>query len=153
MPSGKRSNILDGDDGIGMRSMLEHKFLIFGFICFITGSMIGNWDASVIVIFPVFQGEGPRSMIGGLLIMAGFICMFLWFGRERRYPHRTKRGHRTRDDRSVGNDHRTSRTSGVVFIGPIPIVWGTERPPFWLLLLIGLLIFIIMIVAASYIYR
>lgn len=80
----------------------------------------GQMGAGVFLIVPFFYGTGVAAALGMLLLMAG---LMLW----------TLSAFRGLVDGAgtfvppSGDARRSTRSGGVVLLGPIPLVWGSDH--------------------------
>ena len=117
--------------------------ILTGFIL-ITISMIqGESSSGVIIIFPFFYGSGILSFSGILCIILGFFMYtFSQFENLSRYDEYNKIGHK--DIHYQTNIKKKIKGGGVVFIGPIPIIFGSDSK---ITIFIAIFALIIMIIA------
>ena len=112
------------------------------------GAETASW---AIIIPPIFIGSGWPFSIGTLLIFIGFILMYIgFFSRafrlmeedEYEEPPRTQRTVKKTKGKPTSTKaykqpiadqyysvrpRSTFKTGGVLFIGPIPILWGSDK--------------------------
>jgi uncharacterized protein (TIGR00304 family) len=103
------------------------------------GVAVGDLNVALVVVFPVVYGTGPVGFVGIALLM---LTVFLWFAgtaraavdaaretpwtRDAHAPPVSSRG----DERGSSWDEepgRRTRGGGVIMLGPIPIVFGTDK--------------------------
>lgn len=96
---------------MNFKKVLPVVLFLLGIV--LLGVAVANGDAKIgfFLIIPVVYGSGVFSFLGMLCLMAG---IFLYFY-TRSQPVHSSRGGYTR-----------SRSSGVILIGPIPIIWGSD---------------------------
>ncbi len=151
-----------------------NKALILSIICFIIGIIFlglgisqGQGKVYWVIFIPVFEGTGVFSLIGILLMIVGIVLLMISFSggtiewvdfqdedEEMKGDHRdSQKQYRPRDDmRSTGYPRQKPhiRTGGVIFIGPIPIIWGSDKKIAYIMAVVALIIaiaFVIMILA------
>jgi uncharacterized protein (TIGR00304 family) len=114
-------------------------FLIAASIAFfIVGAFLGNVEIYLFLVFPIIKLNGIFGLIGILLLILGILLFF--FSNFSNYQQGRISGiEREREKVSVSKDW-----GGIVFIGPVPIVFGNsstrKRFPRWrYLLLIGII--------------
>ncbi|MBN1390430.1 MAG: DUF131 domain-containing protein [Candidatus Thermoplasmatota archaeon] len=111
----------------------------------------GDIEVYLFLIFPVFKVSGTLGTLSILLLIAGSLALFISFlGGNFREHHGplsgSKDGMRDRKDRqNKGNN----RWGGVVFLGPIPLVFGDAEirrslPSWWVLLILGIVLMFIL---------
>jgi len=120
--------------------ILSLIFLIVGIAFFSLGFLYGDVQAGVFVIFPFVAGSGLYAFIGFIFI---FIAILLFiFG----FPT-TIESNDFRSDEQVNTIKKTSiKGGGVVLIGPIPIVFGSN----WKIAVILMILSIILILVAFF---
>ncbi len=93
------------------------------------GASTGDVRAGFFFIVPFISGTGLVPLAAMLLLLAAFV---LWsLGSMRAWQHEAapemdNAERLRRADSSEGRGART-RSGGVVLLGPIPIVWGSDR--------------------------
>ena len=118
--------------------------LILGVVFFAMGYLSGDVETGVFFIFPFISGSGIHSFLGFIFILIA-ILLFI-FGSAGRYVS---------DDivDSYGEPAQPKKTSvkggGVVLIGPIPIVFGSN----WKIALVMMILAIIIILVAFFAFR
>lgn len=100
----------------------------------------GRADVGLLVLVPFVVGSGPLPLLGTLLVFAGLVGWTFSMATPTR---------RVQDpasaDPSQGDDGDV-RAGGVIMLGPIPIVLGTDRRTALLAALGGLLVLLGVIV-------
>lgn len=122
-----------------------NKFQILSFICFllgisffVLGFLYGDVDAGIFIIFPYISGSGIYSLLGFLFIFISILVFFFGF-----------LGNFQQQDIETGNkilepSKKTSiKGGGVVLIGPIPIVFGSNWKITVLLMVLTIIIILI----------
>lgn len=103
----------------------------------------GEAEVALFLIFPVIYGSGVLSVIGIFMIFGSFLLFF--FLPLRRSPE----GKERREEWEKQETRSGSKFGGVVFIGPIPIVFGKDKSITKVMLYIGLIIALILLVVYS----
>lgn len=111
--------------------------LLGGVACLAIAASQGDVRVGLFLIVPYVYGQGLLPFLGSLLLMA---AAFLWFAGSVSDMTRGGQTHgRTYDyippDSNGGaapypgerRVERRSKSGGVVLLGPIPIVWGSDR--------------------------
>ncbi len=120
--------------------------LFLGFLLVIMSVLTGEADIALVFIFPVVYGAGIYLALGIFLIILSF-PLFIFIGGYGRteYPDNHKKdGQLPTDAQKSGSEY-----GGVIFIGPIPIVFGKNKSTTKKMMYLGLLIALIL--AAIYI--
>ncbi|NPA74580.1 MAG: DUF131 domain-containing protein [Euryarchaeota archaeon] len=108
-----------------MRNLLALSAILFisGIAIIIISALSGNGGFALVLIFPVFYTSGPLGALGMLMILAGIFLFFLApFAGTEMHPPSTPppEPHHTTEKKKVNY-------GGVILIGPIPIVFGSDR--------------------------
>ena len=116
----------------------------------VLGLALSRGEASLylVVVVPVITGTGPLAVLGIVLIFAGFFATFLlWPAREIPAPPKDEavpmRG-------AAPRPVPPRRWGGVVFLGPFPIVFGSDPRMARAMLLIGIVLFLALLVLTIY---
>lgn len=103
---------------------------------------LGQAEVGLFVVFPFLVGHGPVALAGMVLLFAGFVALFFafavgppaWPGDRGGWgpvhgPGRSREAAERGPEQPPEGDRSASRAEGggVVLIGPIPIVFGTDR--------------------------
>ena len=142
---------------------------IAGVFLLILGGSQGQGKVYWIIFFPVFEGTGIFSIVGILLVMLGiFFFMFSLaagsfelvgfgglgglgglegfedFDPDHNHDHdRPLRKHRTpasAQHRPVQKPKTSIKSGGVIFIGPIPIIWGSDKKTGYIMAIVALVL-------------
>ncbi len=90
---------------------------------------LGQLAVSILVVFPLVSGRGPWALLAMALFFAAFITYAsAAFARrpdmmEQGAPEDAREGI---DSEAYSRSARKNQSSGIVLIGPIPIVWGKD---------------------------
>ena len=108
-------------------------------ITMIAGVLTGQLGLAVVFIFPVLYGSGPFAVIAVILIFAAFVALLsllMAFPEYRNsetsdfFKHQNVSTVQPPDQEEFsGNEvtpRRTGRLGGVIFIGPVPIIFGSD---------------------------
>lgn len=91
------------------------------------GVGLGQLHIGFILIIPVIYGSGPVAILAALFVFASFLLFAFsgMHGMEGEAPTYTQREFEsTREETHSG---RKGKFGGVIFIGPIPIIFGSDR--------------------------
>ncbi|MEF8879453.1 MAG: DUF131 domain-containing protein [Candidatus Thermoplasmatota archaeon] len=118
--------------------LLSLIFFICGIGFFIWGIIEGDVEAGFFVIFPFVKGSGLYSL-------AGFICIFLSIVL---FMMSFIQGYKTipTSDEDFKNSEKTKSSfkgGGLIMIGPIPIVFGSNWKIAVFLMVLGLVIMLV----------
>ena len=100
----------------------------------------GEGTASVVLFIPVFHGSGLFAFFGVLCIMAAIILVFLGFAAHASEPEGFE-GQQARHQTGP-KTQRTIKGGGVVLIGPIPIIFGSDAKTAAILIILALVLII-----------
>ncbi len=123
--------------------LLGPVLIAAGIVGLILGYLQGEASLSLFVIFPVITATGGWSALGILLVIAGFFALFFtwpaWTVAEPVPPSSQATG-----PVSGGGTRESSsrRWGGVVFLGPIPVVFGSDAKVAKWMILAGVLLFV-----------
>jgi uncharacterized protein (TIGR00304 family) len=92
----------------------------------------------LVLFIPVIVGTGPLGFLGIILVFAGFLLTFLlWPARFAEDP-----GNRDALPTSREGAAPTRRWGGVLFLGPIPVIFGSDPRITRTMLLVGIVLFL-----------
>ena len=102
----------------------------------------GEGNVYLVLVIPVIVATGPLAFLGILLIFAGFLLTFwLWPFRSTVEPHGSEVG-----PTSPEGPPPARRWGGVLFLGPFPVVFGSDSRMTRTMLLVGALLFLALLV-------
>jgi len=103
----------------------------------------GEATLYLVLVIPVITGTGPLALLGIVLIFLGFMGSFLFL--PVLGPSSPPRD--VRDVSRVPPEADTGRRwGGVVFLGPFPIVFGSDPRITRIMFLLGLVLFVALLV-------
>ena len=85
----------------------------------------GEADVSLVVVFPVISGSGPLFLIGVALVVTGILSGFMLIAATT-YSPVPGPGDSSWGDAGDGTGEKRSKYGGIVLIGPVPIVFGSN---------------------------
>jgi uncharacterized protein (TIGR00304 family) len=118
--------------------------LILGIVFFAFGILSGNVDAGVVVIIPFLAGSGVYAFLGFIFVFFAILLFMFSFTSSVKL-----------DNFQDGlNEQQSSRKTlikggGVVLIGPIPIVFGSN----WKIAIVLMILAIIIIIITFLFFR
>lgn len=114
--------------------------LFAGAAFLLAGYLRGEATLSLFVIFPVITATGAWSALGILLLIAGFFAFFLTWPTPAPAEIEPPRNP---DPSSPAAPHTpTRRWGGVIFLGPFPLVFGSDMKVARWMLIAGVLLFV-----------
>ncbi len=118
--------------------------LIVGLAVLAFGFLQGEATFSLIVIFPLVTATGPWSVLGIVLMIAGFFLSFLGMAA----PVESQPLPPPEPAPATGAPPQPAarRWGGVVFLGPVPIVFGSDPKMARWMLLVGIALFVGLVV-------
>ncbi len=127
--------------------LLGPVLIAAGIVSLVVGYFQGEASLSLFVIFPVITATGGWSALGILLVIAGFFALFFtwpaWTVAEPISPSSQDTGP-AGGGAAPGSSGR--RWGGVVFLGPIPVVFGSDAKVAKWMILVGVLLFVGLVV-------
>lgn len=104
-----------------------------GFALIGLGILLGEGTIGIFLVFPYVAGSGIFMLVGILFILASFFVQFLSFFSVEGKPRR--------------NEEKSRNVEGgaIIFIGPIPIVLGSNRMALMLLVIAMALLLIFLL--------
>jgi len=122
-----------------------NKVHILSFICFITGIFFfalgflsGDIQAGIIVVIPFLSGSGFYAFIGFIFLFLAIILFMFGFTIGSEVINEF--------DENQPKKKSSIKTGGVILIGPIPIIFGSN----WKIALVLMLVSIILIIVAFF---
>lgn len=115
--------------------------LFLGIVTIALALARGEASVYLVLVIPVIVGTGPLAFLGIFLVFAGFLLTFLL------WPLRA-------DIESEGRVLSVSpeapppprRWGGVLFLGPIPVIFGSDPRMTRTMLLVGVVLFVALVV-------
>ena len=126
------------------KTYLPLIFLILGFALIILAAFRGEANIALLFIFPIIYGSSILMFLGIILIFISFLLFF--FIPFRKIPKREKYERMG----GIGEEKRETEYGGVIFIGPIPIVFGKDKDITQKMLYLALIIALILVVLYAY---
>lgn len=113
--------------------------LIAGLVTLALAVARGEASLYLIVVIPAVVGTGPLAFLGILLVFAGFfLTFFLWsVGAPLPAPEPVEAPAFTPPEAPPAR-----RWGGVVFLGPIPLVFGSDPQMTRMMLVLGAILFL-----------
>jgi len=125
--------------GKGSKHMKLNRFLVIAILLLISGIVLlgysvaaGESSVGVFIVFPVLIGTGIWAFLGMMCVMGALLFGFMGFGA--RFAgfgefNSSEPGQRQGQDQDQSPRQRTGHAvkgGGVVLIGPIPIIFGSD---------------------------
>ncbi len=112
-----------------MENKLPIILFIFGIACIIIDFLRGEARAGVFVIFPFIFSTGFLSLIGILFIFLSIILSVFSF------------------KENIIRENYKEKKGGIIFFGPIPIIFSKDFDLIWILIIISIFFFIMLLLA------
>ncbi len=126
--------------------LLGPFLFVAGLVSLAWGFLSGQATLSLFVIFPVVTATGPWSILGiGLIIVGAFVFFLTWSAPFERAPPATV-APSSSPPSSEPPVAGTRRWGGVVFLGPFPVVFGSDAKVTQWMLLLGVALFVALLV-------
>ena len=121
---------------------------VAGVASLVMGFLQNEATLSLFVIFPVITATGGWSMAGILLMIAGFFVFFMtWFAPAELRPVSSNRAPVSPEAGALPpSPPNPRRWGGVVFLGPVPVVFGSDPKLTRWMLILGALLFVALLV-------
>jgi uncharacterized protein (TIGR00304 family) len=128
-----------------------NKFHFLSLLCFIAGISFfllgflhGDVESGFFIIFPFISGSGIYAAIGFILIFIAILAFMFGFTSSYEPYESTDENHEDKPRKKT-----SVKGGGVVLIGPIPIVFGSN----WKIAAIMMIIAIILILVSCFFFR
>ncbi len=128
--------------------LLGPVLFIVGAVVLAVGVLQGEATLSLFVIFPVVTATGAWGFLGILLMIAGVFLLFLTWGvaPASAYEAAPIATPAPPPPSVAPPSEPRRRWGGVVFLGPIPVVFGSDQKITKWMLLVAVLLFVALIV-------
>ena len=113
--------------------VLSFFCLFIGMVFFALGFLIGDVEGGIIVIFPFIAGTGIYALLGFIFFMLAFFLLIYSFKTDITGFDEIK-------DENIQDKKTSIKGGGVVLIGPIPIVFGSNWKIALLLMIVATII-------------
>lgn len=129
------------------RILLSMMLFFIGFCLIIISIFTGGGKVFLLFFIPVFYGMGILALIGVICIMFGMVMLFYSFMFS--IPEQVKTI--TLEDIDTHFEtEKKNKFGGVIFIGPIPIIFGSDKNTMYIMLISALLFFMMIILLYLY---
>lgn len=133
-------------------SILSLIFFLSAFGCFFLAFLEGNLHVGILFIVPFIIGSGMWSVLGVGFLILSFIFFTYRSFKNIHLPSNSESPYSDYSNLGKPSRHVKGKVSGIIFIGPIPLVFGQDLKSMLLLLILGVIIFIILIVVFSHVF-
>lgn len=124
------------------RSLVGPSLLAIGIGLLAAAFLRGEATLSLVLVIPVVTATGGLSFAAILLIVAGFFLTFLFLPFQVKGPPLITERVSPESPPSVDAAPVGRRWGGLVFLGPIPIVFGSDQRVTRLMLILGIVLFL-----------
>ena len=119
--------------------LLGPAIVLVGLLVLAVAVQRGEASVYLVIIVPVVAGSGPIAFLAILLVFVGFFLTFLlWPSRLAAPSEQALESVQLPTDMAKG----PRRWGGVVFLGPIPLVFGSDPRMTRAMLLVGVILFL-----------
>jgi len=125
--------------------------ILISFVLFLVGVLLGDVELFLFLVFPIIKISGVFGVLSFLSFLSGLVLFFIYMairsGDVNGFdPEERKEDKGPRKKTTPG---ASTRWGGVVFIGPVPLVFGDKGtrdafPKWWVLLLIGMFLMLLL---------
>jgi len=135
-----------------MKSRMWVPIAVFlaGVACIVVAAATGEAQVQLLIIFPLISGTSWLFILGVMLIIASFVLGFVFAApamtEEDQASPRTP-GVRHPED-AQQEPRRKARYGGVVLIGPVPIVFGSDRNVALIMLVLAIVLIVVVLAIA-----
>lgn len=138
-----------------MRLMKKLKWtalglIVFGAVLLAVAVPLGDGTFSIWLIVPVYTATGAIAFVGGLMVFLGVVVGIIYFFKAYAVqpyepaPGRSRAPASKEGSAPGGKGGMTPpvkpKHGGVVFLGPIPLVWGSSSKMALIAIIIGIII-------------
>jgi uncharacterized protein (TIGR00304 family) len=102
----------------------------------------GEASVYLVLVIPIIVGTGPLAFLGIFLVFAGFLLTFLLWPLR---PNLESEGQGVLPVAREGPPP-ARRWGGVLFLGPIPVIFGSDPRMTRTMLLVGVVLFVALVV-------
>lgn len=135
-----------------------NRFFIMALLLAVSGIILlgysaasGEGSAGVVLFIPFFSGSGIFSFLGALCIMAAIFMGFIGFAASQAGFEDSQNNPEKRPGQSSQSGPRKSvKGGGVVMIGPIPIIFGSDSKTAMVLVVLAIVLMITVMVFMFY---
>jgi len=114
---------------------------VSGIACIAAAAVGGEADVRLFLIFPVFSGSSWLFILGTLLIVLSFFAGFAMIAIGGTEADRSQPG--SVEPRPPAATQRRTTYGGVVLVGPIPIVFASNKRMAIFMLIVGIALAIV----------
>ena len=118
-------------------------FLLAGLVALAVAVARNEASVALVFVVPVVIGSGPLAFLGVLLIFLGCFLTFLSWSAG---PLPPMPGPAEAPSGAPPEPTRSRRWGGVLFLGPIPLVFGSDPQVTRMMLVLGVILFLALLV-------
>jgi len=119
-------------------------FLLAGLVALAVAVARNEASLALVFVVPVVIASGPLAVLGILLIFVGFFLTFLSWSAGPMPPPAA--GPTEVPSGAPPEPSRSRRWGGVLFLGPIPLVFGSDPEMTRMMLILGVILFLALLV-------
>jgi len=119
-------------------------FLLAGLVALAVAVARNEASLALVFVVPVVIASGPLAVLGILLIFVGFFLTFLSWSAGPMPP--PPAGPAEVPSGASPEPARLRRWGGVLFLGPIPLVFGSDPQVTRMMLVLGVILFLALLV-------
>ena len=125
---------------------LGPALFIAGVVALAYALIQGEATLSLFLVFPIVTASGSWAFLGILLIVAGFAAFFFTWPSWGEIPQESVSATAVAPPSTATAATPTRRWGGVVFLGPVPIVFGSDAKVAQWMLLAAVALFVALLV-------
>ncbi len=134
------------DEAVRLVRLLGPAVFLAGVVSLAVGFLENQATLSLFVIFPVVTATGPWSILGIVLMIVGFFLFFLTWSAPVEMPPPPSPSLPPPTGVLPVPATSARRWGGVVFLGPIPVVFGSDQKVTQWMLILGVALFVALLV-------
>ncbi len=133
--------------GVRLSRLLGPLLILAGATALVVGFLKGEATLNLFIIFPVITATGGWSALGILLLIAGCFALFLTWTVAVPAEFPASQGPpQALAPAQTPAPSANRRWGGVIFLGPVPVVFGSDANMARWMILVGVLLFVGLVV-------
>ncbi len=133
-----------------MKARLWIPVLVFlaGVGCIIAAAVTGEAKVELLVVFPLISGSSLLFILGVVLIVLSFILGFVIAATSTMEQAAETGQDNGGTQNPAAENHQRTRFGGVVLIGPVPIIFGSDRRLALIMIILAIVLMAIVLALA-----
>lgn len=125
--------------------ILSLFFFIFSIILLAYGYLLGEVSIGLIIIFPLITSNGLFGLLGIIFLIISFFTFFFQIPHMIIHSDDIKNNTQMSSFKTNNRVEKKIQSGGVIFIGPIPIIFGTNKKITRFMIISSMIILILII--------